>query len=203
MEDEDLEEAIQRIAFMVTGSRGEIPVKFHRTFEEKPFSMCDLCGRDLLEEKTTYQIAKFYQGDGLAQELAICWECRGRARGGYSEDSEEAMSAVFSKELKNERLIWVSGLESDRVERMTASCVLCEARKDEVDAYFEYALCVGVKFVYHVHPFMVCGRCAIDVFESLSTETKRMRERFYGRYFGLPPTGGVTVEQEFLRKIMV
>ncbi len=202
MSDKKTDKLLKKLEYMISGLRSEIPTRFHRTFEDELFSNRDLCSQSLLIGDTRYQIGKHYRENSLVQELAVCFDCRDRLRKGYSKESEERMSALFSQELMHKRLISVSEIEGNRLEKMTENCLLCERSKDDAVEYFECAICVAEKFIFCFHPYMIWDQCIIAMLDSLSKATKEMRNRFVGEYFGIPPGWLTKQEYELVRKMI-
>jgi hypothetical protein len=110
-----------------------------------------------------------------------------RLRRSYSQQSLRTLADTFPSSLFSGQieLAWTQG--HDRAELMTRHCLLCRTPKGQAEIYFEYAYCDGEDILYHANPFMMCGPCALRVYDSLSKETKEAKRRFFERHFGPPP----------------
>lgn len=182
-------EIIKHLEGILGGWRETIPPQFWQTFQDKPFSTCTLCFQQINLPYQRYIVQKYYLEGGLSQESAMCFECRQKLREQYSQESQKAARKIYDKGMMNKRVRRVAGLSSteDRANLLTHDCLLCSTPKSEVKEYLEYAYCEGDEIVYYVHPFMICSKCAIEINDALSDETREVRRRFLEEHFGLPP----------------
>ncbi len=172
----------------VLGSwRETIPVRFHRTFEGKPFGKCDYCRRQLCRPGTSYIVHKLYEEGQLKQETVQCQVCRQELGGGYSQESSESLRQLWSDVPKSERLEISANPGIDRTSILTSRCILSGLALQEASVHCEYAYCEGPEIVFLIHPLMICGPCLVGLFDALSEETKDHRRRYFDRHFGLQP----------------
>jgi hypothetical protein len=191
MSEDDLDRLLDEIERMLGPFREPIPIKFYRTFEEKPFETCDFCGKYLLQPRTNYMINKYYAQSELKQEIAICKDCLDDLRSSYSKKSMENMKKIFSEQLIKTQQMFVRDVHENRVARLTRRCLLCSKEKVNIQEYFEYAYCDGDEILYHVYPTKQCGACTVWLLRSLSEETLEIRRDYFHTHFGLPPSGQV------------
>jgi hypothetical protein len=188
----DPEQSLLKALESVLGTwREPVPQRYHRTFEEKPFDTCDFCGKPLLAPGIDYLVTKFFRQDELVQEMVVCLDCGKEMQKTYSAESAQAIQRFFSRLSLVRRLQIVANNEFNRLGAMTARCCLCDAPKEKVTHYVEYAHCVGTEVVYHVYPAMLCEDCILQANELLSKETRERWRRFYDEHFGFPPSGGL------------
>jgi hypothetical protein len=178
------------------GWRRPLPERYHRTFEETPFDACDFCHKPLLVPGARYAIIKLYSEDELRQELAICTDCGGTLRDGYSAESQQAIEAVFGRVPFARRLRQALDESLDPFEQMTRRCLLCHTPRGQARSHVEYADCEAGEMVYAIYPFAVCETCQVSVYDALSDQTKEIERRFFDEHFGFPPPGSPALERQ-------
>ena len=195
-EQEDLTDETLRVVESILGSSREpVPLRYQRTFEEKPFETCDFCARPLLSPGTRYTVTKFYAGGELSQEMAICSDCGKELRQGYSAESQEASAQIFAAVPIAHRALIAADDSVDRIEEMAGRCLLCDATREEAESHVEYALCEANEIVYSFYPIAVCEGCMLRIYDALSEKTKEAGRRFYDDHFGFPPPGAPSLER--------
>lgn len=179
----------KRLEIILGKCREPIPPRFYRTFEDQLFDVCSFCHTSLLTVDAYYTISKFYSEGQPIEEIAICRNCRSGLKEGYSAESLNALKSVYSDAylLRRLEILYQTDAEEDRVARMIAQCSICSAPRDESATYFEYALCKRNELVLYTHPSMVCEKCTLQVYNSLSEQTKEHKRRYMQEYFGFPP----------------
>jgi hypothetical protein len=161
---------IERQLEIVLGlCRETIPPVFYRTFEDKPFDVCIFCHRPLLIDGSRYLIMKYYAGGELIQEMAVCHQCSSELRFGYSDESKQALKAIYDNAYVQRRLsILLQAKENDdRVALMTNQCSICQISKENLEEYFRYAYCENNEIVFYTHPSMACHKCTLLIYLSL------------------------------------
>jgi hypothetical protein len=188
----------KRLEIVLGACREPIPARFYRTFEDKQFDMCVYCHAPLLAIDTQYTIAKFYSRGELKEEIAVCRNCQSQMKEGYSAESLNTLKSIYSEAYVRQRLdiLFQAEAGEDRVARMLAECSICSTPKDEVAASFEYALCQGNELVLYTHPSMVCDKCTLRIYDSLSEQTRDHKRRFMEEHFGFPPSGSKVRESD-------
>jgi hypothetical protein len=181
----------RRIEIVMGMCREKIPVRFYRTFEDRPFDTCGYCHKSIRVENTWYLIMKYYAEHELKAEIAICNDCSSELKQGYSEESKLALRKIYSNEYVNRRLQILFQAEEgdDKTTLMTSKCAICNEDREFVSEYFEYAHCVGEAIVFYTGPSMICDRCTMKIYDSLSSQTKDHKSRFFQKHFGFPPPG--------------
>jgi hypothetical protein len=202
--EEDLtDDAMRALESMLGSSREPVPARYQRTFEERPFDVCDFCGTPLLVPGKRYTVIKLYAGGELSQEMVLCSGCSQELRKGYSAESEEAIAQIFAQVPVARRAQMAAvagdhqsaGDSSDRIEKLAGRCVLCDLPREEAKTHVEYALCEANEIVYSFYPFTVCEECIVRIYDALSKKTKDAERRFYDDHFGFPPPGAPSLER--------
>lgn len=181
----------KRLEIIFGDCRETIPPRFYRTFEDKPFDMCDYCRASLLTVDLYYIIAKIYSKGKLREEIAICRGCQSQMKEGYATESLNTLKSIYSETYLRRRLeiLFQTDAGEDRVAKMLAQCSICSAPRDEFVTYLEYVLCQKNEMVFYTHPSMVCEKCTLNIYNSLSEQTKEHKRRFMQDLFGFSPSG--------------
>ena len=189
---------LKRLEIILGDCREPIPPRFYRTFEDKPFDVCAYCRTSLFVVDTTYTIAKVYSNGQLQEEIAICRNCQSQMKEGYSAESLNTLKSIYSQAYLRQRLeiLYHTNVGEDRVTKMLAQCSICSKPRDEFATFFEYAMCQGNELVFYTHPNMVCENCTLQIYESLSEQTKEHKRRFMQEHFGFPPPGSSHQESD-------
>ena len=119
-------------------------------------------------------------------------------KNGYSAESLNTLKSIYSETYLQQRLeiLYQTDGSEDRVANMLARCSICSAPRDEFATYFEYALCMQNELVFYTHPSMVCEKCTLHIYNSLSPQTKEHKRRFMQEQFGFPPPGSSLQESD-------
>jgi hypothetical protein len=194
----------KRLEIMLGNCREPIPLRFYRTFEDELFDVCGYCGSPLLDADLYYTIAKVFFEGQLREEIAVCRNCQSGMKEGYSIESLSALKSIYSETYLQRRLeiLYRTGADEDRVANMLAQCSICSAPRDESTTYIEYALCMRTDLVFYTHPSMVCEKCALHIYNSLSEQTKEHKRRFMQEHFGFPPPDS-SVQEEDAKKLPI
>ncbi|WP_321516825.1 hypothetical protein [Marinifilum fragile] len=174
-----------------------IPEIFYSEKEEKRFTECTICGKNLADANELYLIEKAFEkkpGSDKPQlvfELACCMDCRQEMHDSLSEESNEKIAAYFEansraeerdRELKKHDLmdtdIWLN------------NCIIKNKAMDEVNEYQIYALCWKDEMVFHQMPFMICGDTIDDIMNLLSNKSLDIINDLTADLIDLPPEYG-------------
>lgn len=189
------------VSFLVP--RADIPPQFQRTFEEKPFDTCSLCGHSLFDPDKAYAISKIFMAKKLCHEIVFCRDCLDQMSQYYSQKSIQTVRQVFSKIDKGKRWMIGDNPKLDRVKLLTGDCILCAKPKRDISDYIEAAVCLENKILFTLRPWMICMDCQQTLFNSLSDETKEQFRRIDEKYFGFPPDGSNAIDIEQLLRISI
>jgi hypothetical protein len=189
---------VSRLEIILGGCREPIPARFHRTFEGSLFDSCGYCHALLLTGDTYYTICKLYSGGQLQAEIAVCRACQSQLKQGYSQESLHALKTIYSEDYSHRRLGILFEIREgeDRVKKMLAHCSICSTPREEIETYFEYALCEQNQLVFYTHPSLVCEACTLRIYNSLSEQTRDHKRRFMQEHFGFPPPGSDTLKAD-------
>ncbi|NOU60366.1 hypothetical protein [Marinifilum caeruleilacunae] len=174
-----------------------IPKVFYMEKEEKQFTECTICGKNLTGGNELYLIEKAFEkktGSTQAElvfELACCMDCRQEMHDSLSIESNEKIAAYFEansrveerdRELKEHNLvdtdIWLN------------NCIVKNKSMDEVNEYQIYALCWKDELVFHQMPFMLCGETIDDILNLLSSKSLDIINDLTADLIDLPPEFG-------------
>jgi uncharacterized protein with PIN domain len=115
---------LRRLEGILGSWRETIPLRFHRTFAGKPFERCAYCHRQLLLPGTSYIVNKYYEDGELKQETVQCRVCRQELTEGYSHESLESLSDVWSGIPITERFEISADSSVDHTSILTSRCIL-------------------------------------------------------------------------------
>ncbi len=139
-----------------------VPEVLHSAFHEGPFPRCLVCGADLTDPGTFYQIQKTWRRGEVVFEMAICAECAVDQVREFSRESLEKMQAFFRERYRGD-----GGLEQ---------CHFCGRGLSPDGEYEIGAFCRGAFLARP--PVVVCAECAAAAQEDLSRKTRDAWGRF-------------------------
>lgn len=172
----------------------EIPEKFYSDAEGKPFEYCQVCGKFLLAEGTTYVVEKAfknYEGYDFSTtlfEYAICTDCHTEVQKSMSEESMRNLQQYYMRIIaeKGNKPIVIS-LDDFKLDDWISKCFFTD---DSVSSMQEYQLVAqfsGSKMVMNMPP-MVVGEGAMEqMAELLSNETIDEMNGFKKKFLGPDP----------------
>ena len=195
--DREIDALLKPLEAALNPVREPLPVRYHRTFEDRPFDSCDYCHKPLLVPYAGYVITKLVIEGELRQEIAMCTACHQGLTQRYSDESRAVLDRTFSGIMLARRQAVPPAGGSGRVEVMTRHCLLCGVDRAKTTAYVEYAACESNEIVYGEFPYMLCEQCLRAVHMSLSEQTREERGRFDKEHFGFPPPGAPARERVY------
>lgn len=169
----------------------KIPEKFNNSLEEKPFSHCKLCDKELLESNSEYLIEKAYKrfpeggGEELLFEIAICLECAMNMRSTLSKQSLANVQQFFFKKGMERRQQLVD--PESFAENPLRECLLSGKPFEETREYQIYAHCRGGDISMDGGYYMLSDEIIEEMQSLLSKETRDELERFSDDNLGVPP----------------
>ena len=172
----------------------EIPERFYSDADGKPFETCQVCGKYLLDEGTSYVVEKAfknYEGfefDTTLFEYAICLPCHSEIQKSMSDESlrnlQNYYMGVIASKGNNPIVINVNDFQLDD---WISKCFF---KGDQVKNMEEYQLVAqfnGSKMVLNMPP-MVVGQTAMEeMTELLSNETIDEMNGFKQKFLGPDP----------------
>ena len=169
----------------------EMPDMFYSDSEGKPFKNCQVCGKYLLDEDTTYMVEKAfknYEGydfNTTIFEYAICLECHMKVQESMSTESTEKLKQFYFRILaeKGSNPVTID-LNNFNLDNWLSKCFFTG---DTVAGMKEYQLVgqfKGTKMIMNTPPLIV-GEAAMEEMSGLLSdktidEMNGFREQFLG-----------------------
>ncbi len=173
---------------------GPIPAIFHSDKEQKPFTTCRVCGKNLMDCGEPYLIEKaFGKPEGQEQhkvifELAYCIPCMQGMNTSLSEESRQNINRYFEEHTHmEERDANLKKYDLIDPEVWLHSCVVKNKSADQVNEFQIYGLCHGDQLIYNHAPYMICGEAIDEVMDLLSTKSLDILNDFMTDLIDIPP----------------
>lgn len=171
----------------------EIPKRFYSDAEDKPFEYCQVCGKYLLAEGTSYVVEKAirnYEGHDFfstAYEYAICTPCHQEVQKGMSEESLLKLQQYYSSFLAKKQQPIVIDIHNFELDDWLSKCFFTGNKIKEMKEYQLVAQFNGDKMLMNMPP-MVIGETIIDEMANLlSDKTIDEMNGFRDKYLGPSP----------------
>ena len=172
----------------------EIPERFYSDTEGKPFENCQVCGKYLLDEGTSYVVEKAlknYEGHNFYStlfEYAICTDCHGTLQKGMSAKSIESLQQYYMKIMaeKGDQPVMIN-LSDFKLNDWLSNCFFTGDPVSEMNEYQVIAQFKGTKMVMNAPPIIV-GEAAMEEMSTLlSDQTIDEMNRFKKEFLGPDP----------------
>ena len=172
----------------------EIPEVFYSSDMNRPFSVCTMCGAELINSNSSYIIEKAVKNypetkvKDIIFEYAMCIYCLENLRVSFSTKSLERINNYIMEEtdlpLRRNQLI---GLENLDVDDWLSNCIVNNKTQDDLPEYQIMCQCQGEFMLFTYMPYMLSCDATEEMQELLSKKTKDELDRFYNDNLGLPP----------------
>jgi hypothetical protein len=150
----------------------DIPREFHSEYEDRPFQSCTRCGEMLEEIPGGYQIFKLYRQSEPIYEYALCHPCHTGIVSEFSPESRQRLAEFHLQRVSLNLGRW--------------RCAVCGNSRRE-DGEPEFCLSAACQARRLIHDLMICGACRHEMQSLLSTETRKVWDRFvHDNLPGLP-----------------
>ena len=169
----------------------DIPDRFYSDAEGKPFENCQMCGKFLLTEGTTYVVEKAiknykdYDVNSTIFEFAVCIDCHTKVQQGMSDESLANLNRYYQHimaEKGNQPI--VIDVRNFNLDDWLSKCFF---KGDEIKEMNEYQLVAqfnGNKMLMNMPPMIIGEKAMEEMAELLSDKTidemKGFREKFLG-----------------------
>ena len=169
----------------------DIPDRFYSDAEGKPFENCQMCGKFLLTEGTTYVVEKAiknykdYDVNSTIFEFAVCIDCHTKVQQGMSDESLANLHRYYQHiiaEKGNQPI--VIDVRNFNLNDWLSKCFF---KGDEVKEMNEYQLVAqfnGNKMLMNMPPMIIGEKAMEEMAELLSDKTidemNGFREKFLG-----------------------
>ena len=169
----------------------DIPDRFYSDAEGKPFENCQMCGKFLLTEGTTYVVEKAiknykdYDVNSTIFEFAVCIDCHTKVQQGMSDESLANLHRYYQHiiaEKGNQPI--VIDVRNFNLNDWLSKCFF---KGDEVKEMNEYQLVAqfnGNKMQMNMPPMIIGEKAMEEMAELLSDKTidemNGFREKFLG-----------------------
>ena len=169
----------------------DIPDRFYSDAEGKPFENCQMCGKFLLTEGTTYVVEKAiknykdYDINSTIFEFAVCIDCHTKVQKGMSDESLANLHRYYQHimaEKGNQPI--VIDVRNFNLDDWLSKCFF---KGDDVKEMNEYQLVAqfnGNKMLMNMPPMIIGEKAMEEMAELLSDKTidemNGFREKFLG-----------------------
>lgn len=171
----------------------EIPKRFYSDAEDKPFEYCQVCGKFLLIEGTSYVVEKAirnYDGHDFystAYEYAICTDCHKEVQKGMSEESLATLQKYYSSFLSKKQQPIVIDMRSFKLDEWLSKCFFTGHEISEMKEYQLVAQFNGNKMLMNMPPMVIGETIVNEMAELLSDKTIDEMNGFREKYLGPSP----------------
>ena len=172
----------------------DIPPQFYSDSEGKAFDHCQVCGKFLLEDGTSYVIEKAYKNykgydfNTTLFEYAICLNCHTEVQKSMSEESLQSLQRYYLEVMaeKGNQPI-VINMNDFKLEDWLSKCFFTGDKVKEMEEYQTVAQFNGTKMIINMPP-MIVGEAAMErMSELLSDKTIDEMNGFKKQFFGPDP----------------
>ncbi|PKR81460.1 hypothetical protein CW751_05240 [Brumimicrobium salinarum] len=169
----------------------DIPKDFNSDADNKPFTACKVCERDLTKGEIPYSIEKAYkridEGEDVTLfEVAICMPCAEQQSQKMSKSSRAYLMQMMGgpEFFEKRKELW----DSNWRENWKSACLFSNEAVKVNDEYHIVGQFQGGKLLPNMTPFVI-GQSYIEAIqENLSFETKEEMDRFGQQFLGPDPT---------------
>lgn len=172
----------------------EIPERFYSDADGKPFENCQVCGKYLLDEGTSYVVEKAlknYKSNNFYStifEYAICLDCHSNVQKGMSAESFQNLQKYYASIVaeKGKQPI-VLNMNDFNLDNWLSKCFFTGETVDEMEEYQVVAQFNGGKMLLNMPP-MIIGEAAIEEMSHLlSDKTIDEMNGFKQQFLGPDP----------------
>lgn len=172
----------------------EIPEQFYCDTDGKPFEKCQVCGKYLLDDGTSYVIEKAlknYEGYDFYStifEYAICTDCHTTLQSSMSKESINKLQQYYMQiMMKKGNQPVVIDLNSFELNSWLSKCFFTDDPVSEMKEYQVVAQFNGSKMMMNTPPIIV-GEAAMEAMSGLlSDQTIDEMNGFKKQFFGPDP----------------
>ena len=171
-----------------------IPEMFYSFETGEPFQTCNLCGKDLMEDRENYLIEKAFKNDETLFEYAMCWECREKMRGEISQQSMRLIDNYFDEHVS--LIDWRKNcLESHgySAEGWLSHCLVKGTSIDETEDYQIFGHFVDHNIDFSGFPYALSDAAMEDLVNLLSDKTLGFLNDTSNKLFGLDLGRRITI----------
>jgi len=169
----------------------DIPDRFYSDAEGKPFENCQMCGKFLLTEGTTYVVEKAiknykdYDVNSTIFEFAVCIDCHTKVQQGMSDESLANLHRYYQHimaEKGNQPI--VIDVRNFNLDDWLSKCFFKGHEIKEMNEYQLVAQFNGNKMLMNMPPMIIGEKAMEEMAELLSDKTidemNGFREKFLG-----------------------
>ena len=173
----------------------EIPSLFFDSITGKPFKICQVCQKQLLDTNSNYIIEKVFRkniASGKIEahfEYAICFDCAMKLTQSYSKESKENLERYFRENVQeslNQQAPVNLASERD-IQDHLSKCSITGKTVTELEEYQIVGQFNGSYINPNMAPFMIGAGAMDDVSDLLSDKTLDEIDDFTGKYLTGPP----------------
>jgi len=172
----------------------EIPEKFYSDAEGKPFEYCQVCGKFLLADGTSYVVEKAFKNykgydfNTTLFEYAICTDCHTQIQKSMSAESIQNLQQYYMRIVaEKSKQPMVINLNEFNLEEWTSKCFFTDDEVINMDEYQLVGQFNGSKMVMNMPP-MVVGEAAMNqMSDLLSNQTIDEMNDFKSNFLGPDP----------------
>jgi len=172
----------------------DIPNRFYSDAEGKPFENCQMCGKFLLTEGTTYVVEKAiknykdYDINSTIFEFAVCIDCHTKVQKSMSDESLANLHRYYQHimaEKGNQPI--VIDVRNFNLDDWLSKCFF---KGDEIKEMNEYQLVAqfnGNKMLMNMPPMIIGEKAMEEMAELLSDKTVDEMNGFREKFLGPSP----------------
>ena len=155
----------------------EIPKRFYADADDKPFEHCQVCGKYLLDEGTSYVVEKAirsYEGHDFystAYEYAICTICHQEIQKSMSEESMMNLQKYYSNFLSKKQQPIMIDMRTFNLDEWLSKCFFTGTEIKEMKEYQLVAQFNGNKMVMNMPPMVIGEQVIEEMAELMSNKT--------------------------------
>ncbi len=171
-----------------------IPERFFSDAEGKPFEVCHVCGKSLLQPGINYVVEKAmknyigYDFSSTIYELAICTDCHQKVQKGMSEESMRNLQNYYQSMMaaKGNQPMYID-LRTFNLNDWLSKCFFKGGNISEMEEYQVVAQFEGDKMIMNTPPMIIGTEAMNEMAELMSDKTIGDMNDFRQRFMGPSP----------------
>ena len=172
----------------------EIPNRFYSDVNDRPFAECNMCGKKLLDDNTTYVIEKSiknYKGHDFSStiyEIAICTDCHSKMQKSMSEESMMNLQNYYNRIIRNKgSQTMIIDVRNFNIDSWLSECFFYGGKVSEMEEYQIVGQFKGNKLIMNNPPIIVGEKAMYEMSELLSEKTKEDMNGYRDKLIGPSP----------------